>query len=721
MRSPQLVRAAGGAGVQGTLEFRAVTKVEEDADFSGLPILSRAVRLKEERTQEDRDWNRALVVGRLKPSSPKAPFSVEVLNTVEVLPEDAPGSVAAPDAPVALGCRRVSARPVPLEGSSFVNVQADSANGVVGGWVHNRKRLDPQLILEQATRNKLAGTAGASKQTHAALKSKIKESSDWRAEVLREVLKEHKAARDRNKLLISAMPATLAQSALVALACAPSLAPFGGPDMLRPVVAAIGNGGSIRSTAELQAKALLELRKVLTAHKLREVDPAWKAVLGDTSAAKESREREGWRGELRAVVEGSHQSLSARHLVNQMAPLGWRATKRLTASLSQAHPEWMWLQKSAVMISQLPRCATREDVSRSVAQFMRGAADVAGGAADGATAMETDGAEAGWWPSEVILSAGTGSRVAYVGCRSVEAAKALVEACGKGQGIPMRFDAQVATNDLLIGQRSEEFDKLAPSYEEAKATFDEADAATEAKRSSLSNEKAWKKFASTAAGKAMAGARAAANRVLQARDDSGETLSKRFGEAKRGLELAKAGHRLVTEAAADVSAPADADKEKKRREVGPRSIVELCGKGAGEVRRTFASLLLAELESGVEGARKAQADALVRLAEITPYVEKLETAEKRGLDAEMVEQSGFQELFQLERHEPATAICPICYETVGEDGDSITSALATRSSSTPTDLRPGHLNSRQARPSSPRRARTCTAKRACCRGWPRWG
>jgi len=71
-----------------------------------------------------------------------------------------------------------------------------------------------------------------------------------------------------------------------------------------------------------------------------------------------------------------------------------------------------------------------------------------------------------------------------------------------------------------------------------------------------------------------------------------------------------------------------------------------------------------------------KADAVAKLAELRPYVEKLLTAAARGLDAEMVEQAGFQELFLLERGEPTTAVCPICYENVAANGPMVTTPCA---------------------------------------------
>ena len=63
-------------------------------------------------------------------------------------------------------------------------------------------------------------------------------------------------------------------------------------------------------------------------------------------------------------------------------------------------------------------------------------------------------------------------------------------------------------------------------------------------------------------------------------------------------------------------------------------------------------------------------EATKRLSDLRPYIEKLRQAEARGLELDMVEQAGFQELFALERGESTTALCPICYEGVGANGQA---------------------------------------------------
>ena len=90
----------------------------------------------------------------------------------------------------------------------------------------------------------------------------------------------------------------------------------------------------------------------------------------------------------------------------------------------------------------------------------------------------------------------------------------------------MRFESQAAAAELLVERRAKELGDLAPAYEEGKAKLAEAEANIEAKKKAV-GEKAYKKFAGTAAGKAMTAARTAANKQLQLKDESGETLSKR--------------------------------------------------------------------------------------------------------------------------------------------------------------------------------------------------
>ena len=65
-----------------------------------------------------------------------------------------------------------------------------------------------------------------------------------------------------------------------------------------------------------------------------------------------------------------------------------------------------------------------------------------------------------------------------------------------------------------------------------------------------------------------------------------------------------------------------------------------------------------------------KAEASSKLAGLRPYIEKLKSAEARGLEMDIVEQAGFQELFALERGEATTALCPICMEKAGTESVS---------------------------------------------------
>ena len=97
---------------------------------------------------------------------------------------------------------------------------------------------------------------------------------------------------------------------------------------------------------------------------------------------------------------------------------------------------------------------------------------------------------------------------------------------------------------------------------------------------------------------------------------------------------------------------------------------------SSDARRGFASEVLSDLARAIHVASEHKATSLTKLAELRPYVDKLRTAESRGLDAEFVEQAGFQELFALERGEPTKAICPICFDGVAANGATVATPCA---------------------------------------------
>jgi hypothetical protein len=92
---------------------------------------------------------------------------------------------------------------------------------------------------------------------------------------------------------------------------------------------------------------------------------------------------------------------------------------------------------------------------------------------------------------------------------------------------------------------------------------------------------------------------------------------------------------------------------------------------AGGVRAKFSSDYCAELLEALGRADDTKALTRLQLSELRPYAAKLQTAHERGLDADVVEQAGFQELFNLERGVPLTATCPICFDIVGAEGGGI--------------------------------------------------
>ena len=104
--------------------------------------------------------------------------------------------------------------------------------------------------------------------------------------------------------------------------------------------------------------------------------------------------------------------------------------------------------------------------------------------------------------------------------------------------------------------------------------------------------------------------------------------------------------------------------------------VEPCGRFRTEQRTRPASQVLPELlrEATAAGARLR--DAEHRLQELQPYVNKLQSAIELGLDADVVEQSGFQDIFSLEQGRKPAGSCPICYERVGNECNVVVTPCA---------------------------------------------
>ena len=118
------------------------------------------------------------------------------------------------------------------------------------------------------------------------------------------------------------------------------------------------------------AASLRDLQKQVVQSRLRTFDdvvkklyPAVVAALGPTSS---SSPLEAHGAELRKVLDAH---------ANALAPMGWRCTPASLEAVRAAHPTWMWLQPSAVIVRSLPDSATEEDVLNATRRFTEEAAE----------------------------------------------------------------------------------------------------------------------------------------------------------------------------------------------------------------------------------------------------------------------------------------------------------------------------------------------------------
>ena len=592
VRSPPLVRPKGKQP-EGMLEFAPVSAAELEA---GLAILSRPERLRSDvRTQQDAEFNRDLTRGRLRGSPSGSPVVVEVLNTIDA--DD------------------------PADGS-FIQIAACESRHVPQGWVHNKPRIDPRKLGEICRRMGMAVSI-----------SQLADDAIYRSQIMKDVFREQRAERDRCKLLSASMPALLAMPALRAFGRSDTLRTVGGPTVLAEAHR-LAQAGAVTSAAELQAKVYLAIAQAVNTAPT--IEPEARAKLTEALGK-----------DFRSNVE---------RVANVFAPIGWRPTAQLYAQLRAAHPEWKWLQQSAVVMRGLPELATPDDLTASLRPFARSAMPAETGSS--ASLVECHRLSARY----PIVCMGGRSGEAFVEFAHEDDAKTLLDVAARSSGVSITLAGEVGMWRERLEAAQIEFDAVASDYEAAKAAEAEAEAAIGAKRESLGSAIAWKRFEKTSACRDLKKAKAAASAVLtKPGEDGAESLSKRYHEARRKLDKARAGRRAC---------------QSGREPDGGCISLEGCGKFKEEFRRKFSAELSAELLASIRQSEVEVADVRVKLAELRPYVDKLRAAAARGLDAEMVEQAGFQELFALERGQPTSATCPICYEGVGSSGPIVVTPCA---------------------------------------------
>ena len=499
----------------------------------------------------------------------------------------------------------------------FVQIAADPAHRIPGGWVLNKPRLVPALLGD-------ACAAGGVRTG----RSQLVDDAAYRAQMLKEVLSSQRATRDRAKGLAAAMPAALALGPLRAFGASATIISLGGTKVLADV-AAKARSGELTTTSEVSAKVYLAV------------------------ATASSKMREGRAKTLEAAGREFRELIDAH--ANALAPIGFRPTAALLPKLRAAHPSWLWLQSSAVLFSNLPPVTTPSDlVSASEGFTAEAAAAAMRGAEPPVSSLDP-----------VARPVGEASRgLAYVDLGSEGAAERLLEQARRAAGLPLLVAAEAARWEAQLVAAHSEFDALSELVDAAKAAEAEAEAKITAKRDALGATK-FKAFEKSAAGKELKAAKSAAvNSLIKpgaASDNIHEPLAKRFAEAKRALDVARAGRRAYASTRAELGAVS----------------VEACAKGLGvEPRRRFTMEHLDELHATGLRETAEKAGAAKKLAELRPYVEKLRQAEARDLKLDMVDQSGFQELFALERGSETTATCPICYETVGTNSPMVTTPCA---------------------------------------------
>ena len=441
------------------------------------------------------------------------------------------------------------------------------------------------------------------------------------------------------------MPVRLATPALERFGKSETVKALGGPKLLNDVRKLLTTG-SINTASDLCSKVYMAVASASS--KL-------------SGRARAQMLEEAGR-EFRLLVEA---------LANPLAPIGWRLVTEyylpnqkyvkpekkgkkepiatLLAPLREAHPSWLWLRSSTVLFRGLPEAATAADLAKACEW-----------ASEESAAAAQQGTEEPVRHLDPVVHFGTDKTMAHVDLGSEGAAERLLKAAGKSAGLSLSFPAESQRWEMQVTAAQTAYDALNEELEKAKEAEAEADAALAAKKEAIGSPKKWKAFEKTAAGKELKEAKVSASNAFNKPSIKGEEpLTKRHADAKKALDIALAGRRAKT-----VSN-------------GGEITVEQCGKSFGlEPRKRFASELLSESSSTTFQSSADKAEAVMKLNELKPYVDKLKIAESKGLDGDLVEQEGFKELFKLESGEATSATCPICYDAIGTNGAMVTTPCA---------------------------------------------
>ncbi|KOO29940.1 snf2 super family [Chrysochromulina tobinii] len=538
-------------------------------------------------------------------------------------------------------------------------------------WVLNKPRIDPYLLLLECKRRSIPPEDLL----------ELRDDAAKRTQALKMCLSSEKEARDRARALCNSMAPRLATPVLHAFAQTAPIRALGGLAVLREPLEQL-RAGVLTSFADLRGKVSAAIAVAVRRESVA-------CGVGTEGLARQVAELGG---EFRALAEAEG---------HRFAPIGWRPTARVLEALRTAHPEWAWLQPSALTFRGLPAGTTADDLIQALERFVHEEPSASSSSPSSSSAPE---AVAPLAPSVSVRFSRTQTGVAVVDMGTESAARRVLEEAAKPHGLALPLERERAQweEHLLGTARAAEVVRM--EYESAKAAEAAAEAAVAAKRAQMgAKDSKGTRFEKTKEGKELLERRKEAAEMLTKSVGGVDSLTKRHHDAKRLLTTVQHGRRVFVRP--ESSAPArtmeasrtaeilfirrafgadaglvtvdkSASIRREERAFEPQRDAAAAGvngdaSSAGGVRAKFSSDYCAELLEALGRADDTKALTRLQLSELRPYAAKLQTAHERGLDADVVEQAGFQELFNLERGVPLTATCPICFDIVGAEGGGI--------------------------------------------------
>ena len=544
-------------------------------------------------------------------------------------------------------------------------------------WVLNKPRIDPYLLLLECKRRSIPPEDLL----------ELRDDAAKRTQALKMCLSSEKEARDRARALCNSMAPRLATPVLHAFAQTAPIRALGGLAVLREPLEQL-RAGVLTSFADLRGKVSAAIAVAVRRESVA-------CGVGTEGLARQVAELGG---EFRALAEAEG---------HRFAPIGWRPTARVLEALRTAHPEWAWLQPSALTFRGLPAGTTADDLIQALERFVHEEPSASSSSPSSSSAPEAVAPlapVAHLAPSVSVRFSRTQTGVAVVDMGTESAARRVLEEAAKPHGLALPLERERAQweEHLLGTARAAEVVRM--EYESAKAAEAAAEAAVAAKRAQMgAKDSKGTRFEKTKEGKELLERRKEAAEMLTKSVGGVDSLTKRHHDAKRTLTTAQHGRRVFVRP--ESSAPArtmeasrtaeilfirrafgadaglvtvdkSASIRREERAFEPQRDAAAAGvngdaSSVGGVRAKFSSDYCTELLEALGRADDTKALTRLQLSELRPYAAKLQTAHERGLDADVVEQAGFQELFNLERGVPLTATCPICFDIVGAEGGGI--------------------------------------------------